>query len=238
MKRRDVLGAGAALSLFNDLSGPSLASTLAHSKRDFLFGAATAGHQVEGNNTNSDIWFLENIKPTKFAVRSGDACDSYHRYEEDIRLLKSFGLDCYRFSIEWSRIEPSPGKFSNAELAYYLRVIETCHKHGVRPVVTFNHFSCPQWFSANGGWTSPDAAELFARYCDRSARALGDGMHMAATLNEPQVKRLQHWIPAFSTPASNANLARQREAARVASGSNTYMAFHLADDEAVLSNMI
>lgn len=238
MKRREVLGAGAALSLFNGLSRPALGSTLKHSKREFLFGAATAGHQVEGNNTNSDIWFLENIKPTKFAVRSGDACDSYHRFEEDIRLLKSFGLDTYRFSIEWSRIEPSPGKFSNAELAYYLTVIETCHKHGVRPVVTFNHFSCPQWFSANGGWTSPDAAELFARYCDRSARALGDGMHMAATLNEPQVKRLQHWIPAFSTPASNANLERQREAATVASGSSAYMAFHLADDEAVLSNMI
>jgi beta-glucosidase len=82
----------------------------------FMWGAATSGHQIEGNNLNSDCWLLENVKPSIYKERSGDACDSYHRYEEDISLLKSFGFDSYRFSIEWSRIEPTPGQFSNAEL--------------------------------------------------------------------------------------------------------------------------
>lgn len=236
--RRDFLAGGAAL-LAAQVGAPRTAAAAAtRRQKDFIFGASTAGHQIEGNNTNSDIWFLENIRPTKFAVRSGDACDSYHRYEEDIRLLKSFGLDCYRFSVEWSRIEPSPGKFSNAQLAYYARVIDACHKHGVLPVVTFNHFSCPQWFSAQGGWTKPESADLFAHYCDRTARQLAGGIHMAVTLNEPQVKRIQHWLPMLSSPAAQANLQRQREAARVASGSPDYMAFHLADDDAVLPNLI
>ena len=238
MIRRNFLSAGAALLAAQTVRpGMAMAAT-ARSDRTFLFGAATAGHQVEGNNTNADIWFLENIRPTKFAVRSGDACDSYHRYEEDIRLVQAFGLNCYRFSIEWSRIEPSPGKFSNAELSYYQRVIETCHRYGVRPIVTFNHFSCPQWFSSLGGWTRPDSADLFARYCDQAARHLASGIHMATTLNEPQVTRIQHWIPAFSSPNALATRERQRQAARAASGSSDYMAFHLADDDVVLPNLI
>jgi len=235
--RREFLAGGAAALTAQTLAPEALANTRASRSR-FLWGAATSGHQVEGNNTNSDIWFLENIRPSKFGVRSGDACDSYHRYEEDIRLLKSFGLNCYRFSVEWSRIEPSPGAFSNAELAYYKRLIATCHQYGVQPIVTFNHFSCPQWFSARGGWTKPDSADLFARYCDRTARHLADGIHMATTLNEPQVKRIQHWLPMFGTPASLAIQERHRQAARAASGSPDYMAFHLADDEVVLPNLI
>ena len=236
--RREFLAGSAAALTAQTLAPDALATAHPSSRSRFLWGAATSGHQVEGNNTNSDIWFLENIRPSKFGVRSGDACDSYHRYEEDIRLLKSFGLNCYRFSVEWSRIEPSPGAFSNAELAYYKRVIATCHQYGVQPIVTFNHFSCPQWFSARGGWTRPDSADLFARYCDRTARHLADGIHMATTLNEPQVKRIQHWLPMFATPASLAIQERHRQAARAASGSPDYMAFHLADDEVVLPNLI
>ncbi|WP_395336755.1 family 1 glycosylhydrolase [Novosphingobium sp. BL-8H] len=238
LKRRDFLGAGAAVLAASALPSRSAQGRARKYSNDFLFGAATAGHQIEGNNTNSDIWFLENIKPTRFGTRSGDACDSYHRYEEDISLLKSFGLDTYRFSVEWSRIEPSPGQFSNAELDYYKRVIEACDKNGVRPVVTFNHFSCPQWFSALGGWTKPRSVDLFARYCDRVARQLASGMHMATTLNEPQLRRIQHWIAGLNSAASRATLDRQREAARTASGSPEYMAFHLADDDAVQANLI
>lgn len=253
MPRRRFLGAGAAALAGAALpatghatsgAGPKSGSASspgegkARRERAFLFGAATAGHQVEGNNTNSDIWFLENIKPTRFSARSGDACDSYHRYEEDIALLRSFGLDSYRFSVEWARIEPSPGQFSNAELDHYKRMIETCHRHDVRAVVTFNHFACPQWFSTMGGWTSAQAPDLFARYCDKVARHLADGIHMAVTLNEPQLGRIQHWIAGFQSPASRAALERQREAARKASGSSDYMAFHISDDAAVLDNLI
>ena len=157
--------------------------------------AATAAHQIEGNNVNSDLWFLENLDPTIFVERSGDACDSYHRYREDIAFLAGIGLTCYRFSMEWARIEPSRGHFSRAELDHYKRVIECCHTHGVAPAVTFFHASAPRWFAAAGGWLNPDAPELFARYCAKGAAALGDGMAFAFTINEPQVSRVFRCIP-------------------------------------------
>jgi beta-glucosidase len=161
----------------------------------FVWGAATAGHQIEGNNVNSDFWFLENLEPTMFVERSGDACDSYHRYEEDIALLAGLGLGSYRFSLEWSRIEPSPGQFSQAELDHYKRVIDCCHAHGVAPAVTFVHCTVPLWFAQAGGWLNPDAPGLFARYCSTATRAIGDGLAFAFTINEPQVGKVFRCIP-------------------------------------------
>jgi beta-glucosidase len=161
----------------------------------FFWGAATAAHQIEGNNVNSDLWFLENLEPSIFAERSGDACDSYHRYPEDIAFLAGLGLSCYRFSIEWSRIEPSRGHFSAAELDHYKRMIECCHGFGVSPAVTFFHGSAPRWFAEAGGWLNPDAPELFARFCAAGSAALGDGMAFAFTINEPQVGRVFRGIP-------------------------------------------
>ena len=86
---------------------------------DFLMGASTAAHQVEGNNIHSDCWAMENIPHTLYADRSGDAVDHYHRYGEDIRLLSDAGLNAYRFSIEWARIEPEEGKFDETEVEHY-----------------------------------------------------------------------------------------------------------------------
>ena len=145
--RRTVLAAAAASVLA--LGRPALAAAAKASggrafPKGFRWGCATAGHQIEGNNTNSDLWLLENIKPTIYAERSGDACDSYNRYEEDIALLARFGFNTYRFSIEWARIEPSRGFFSPAELDHYKRVMAACHRHGVAPAVTFLHSSAPR----------------------------------------------------------------------------------------------
>src|SRR5581483_1282771 len=95
----------------------------------FLWGAATAAHQVEGNNVNSDLWVLEHVEPTLFKQRSGDACDHYHRYAEDIKLLAGLGLNTYRFSIEWARIEPERGHFSTAALELYRRMLLCCHEN-------------------------------------------------------------------------------------------------------------
>jgi beta-glucosidase len=163
--------------------------------RDFVWGAATAAHQIEGNNVNSDLWFLENIEPTIFVERSGDACDSYHRYEEDIAFLAETGLNCYRFSVEWARIEPSPGHYSPAELDHYKRMIECCRAHGVAPAVTFFHASAPRWFAMAGGWLNPEAPDLFSRYCARTAGELADGIAFAFTINEPQVGKTFRCIP-------------------------------------------
>lgn len=157
---------------------------------DFLWGVATAPHQIEGNNLNADLWLAEQVKPTIFHEPSGDACDSYHRYEEDIALVAELGFNSYRFGIEWARIEPFPGQFSFAELDHYRRMLEACHAHGLVPVVTFNHFTAPRWFAARGGFTQADAADLFARYAGIATERLGDLIGMALTFNEANIRRI------------------------------------------------
>src|SRR5487761_473605 len=97
----------------------------------FLFGAAVSAHQVEGGNTNNDWWWWEHLEATPCREPSGDACDFYHRYREDIALLAGLGLNAFRFSLEWARIEPAEGEFSNAALGPYRRVLEACREHGV-----------------------------------------------------------------------------------------------------------
>lgn len=151
----------------------------------FLWGAATAGHQIEGNNVNSDWWAREQMMPGMDL--SGDACDSYHRYREDIALLADAGLTAYRFSLEWSRIEPVRGRFSRAELAHYRRMIEYCFERGITPVVTLQHFTTPQWFAEAGGWSSPEASDLFCRYVEQACTIL-DGVDWVATMNEPNMQ--------------------------------------------------
>lgn len=151
----------------------------------FLWGAATAGHQIEGNNVNSDWWAREQLMPGM--ELSGDAVDSYHRYREDIRLLADAGLTSYRFSLEWSRIEPVRGHFSRAELAHYRRMIDFCLESGVTPVVTLQHFTTPQWFAALGGWESPEAEALFCAYVKQACTIL-DGVEWVATMNEPNMQ--------------------------------------------------
>ena len=151
----------------------------------FLWGAATAGHQIEGSNVNSDFWLLEHTRPTVFHEPSGDATNSLLMWPADLDLVRDIGLNGYRFSLEWSRIEPEPGCFSVAMLDHYRAVIDGCRARGLQPVVTFNHWTVPRWFAARGGWTNPDSAAWFGRYCDRAARHLGEGIAFAATLNEP-----------------------------------------------------
>jgi beta-glucosidase len=166
--------------------------TVARSFPDgFLWGAATAAHQIEGNNLNNDWWKLEH-DAAKYGVQfSGDAVDSYHRYEEDMRLLADAGCNAYRFSIEWSRIEPSPGKFSGAELAHYRRMISCATRLGLTPVVTLHHFTHPLWFDQMGAWLGADAADLFARYVEQACTIL-DGVEWVCTINEPNVVALNH----------------------------------------------
>lgn len=153
----------------------------------FVWGAATAAHQVEGNNTSSDFWLLEHTEGTAFAEPSGDACDQYHRYPDDIALLSRLGFGSYRLSIEWARIEPEEGHFSQAALDHYRRVLTTCHENGVKPCVTFHHFTSPLWAAADGGWESSKTVDRFLRYCERATEHLGDLITMACTLNEPQI---------------------------------------------------
>ncbi|WP_295638446.1 family 1 glycosylhydrolase [Novosphingobium sp.] len=188
--RRDALKSVVATGAIAQVA-PSLAQPVPRRfPQGFLWGAATAGHQVEGNNTNSDTWAVEHLKPTSFAAPSGDACDSFNRWPIDHEMVRSLGLNTYRFSLEWARIEPAPGEFSVAMLDHYKAMIDGCRKVGLAPVVTFSHFTCPRWFAAMGGWTNPDAPQLFARFCDRAARHMAGNIHAVVTLNEPNLMRL------------------------------------------------
>jgi beta-glucosidase len=139
----------------------------------FLWGAATAAHQVEGNNINSESWVLEHVPGTIYQEPSGDACDHYHRYPSDIALLAELGFNAYRFSVEWARIEPEEGEFSYAELEHYRRMLATCHEHGLKPVITYHHFTSPRWLMRYGGWLDEKTPDRFTRYCERVTRHLG-----------------------------------------------------------------
>ena len=189
------------------LAAPAItrASTATRNPRRFLWGTAISGHQSEGNNVNADAWYLENHQPSAFAEPSGDACDSYHRYEDDLDIAAKLGLNCYRLGIEWSRIEPAPGAFSIAELDHYARVLEACHARGLTPIVTYNHFTVPLWFAERGGFEVDDGADLFARFCAHTTERLGPLIGMASTFNEANIVLLRKVLPRFATAAAAAN---------------------------------
>ena len=122
---------------------------------DFYWGVATAGHQNEGNNTTSDTWFLENVTPTIFRTKSGLACNTWELWETDLDLASGMGLNAFRFSVEWARIEPVVGEFDAGALEHYEAMVDGCLARGLAPIVTFNHFTSPHWFAKRGAWLDP-----------------------------------------------------------------------------------
>ena len=151
---------------------------------NFLIGAATAAHQVEGNNIHSDLWAMEHMKHTSFIEPSLDAGDHYNRYEKDIKLMADAGLNAYRFSIEWARIEPEEGHFDSEAVDHYKAVIACCKKYGIEPFVTLHHFSSPKWLISKGGWEASTTPEDFAHYVRFIIGELGSELHYICTINE------------------------------------------------------
>ena len=183
----------------------------------FVWGAATAAHQVEGGNWNADCWALEHARPSLFVEPSGDACAHAARYGDDIALLAGLGLNAYRFSIEWARIEPEEGAFSMAALDHYRRVIGACWTRGVQPIGTFHHFTSPRWVARQGGWADDRIIDCFARYCERTADALAHELAWACTINEiniPDTLVAQKRLRALDGPEA----AERRAAAQCALG--------------------
>ncbi|QFU91682.1 glycoside hydrolase family 1 protein [Amycolatopsis sp. YIM 10] len=158
----------------------------------FLWGAATAGHQVEGNNIASDLWALEHAPGSRFAEPSGDACDHYRLYREDLALLKELGFTSYRFSIEWSRVEPEPGFVSRAAIEHYRDVLTACHEFGLTPMVTLHHFASPKWLPDLGGWEGGETPDRFAAHCRVVLGELGSLIPYVVTINEANIARLTH----------------------------------------------
>lgn len=181
---------------------------------DFLWGSATAAHQVEGGNTNNDWWDFEHDPATAARESSGDGIDHYHRYAEDFALLASLGHNTHRLSLEWSRIEPAPGEFSRAAFGHYRRVLTALRDEGLTAFVTLHHFTLPRWFAARGGWLAPDAITTFSHYSARVAAELGDLMPYVCTINEPQMIALHGYLEGYHPPGiTNPVLFRRAGAA-------------------------
>jgi beta-glucosidase len=149
--------------------------------KDFLWGAATAATQVEGHVRNE--W-------TDVVARDGSncriACDSYHRYPEDVEWLTKLGVKGYRVGIEWSRLQPEPhGPLDPTELARYRDMLDRLRAAGIEPMVVLHHFSNPPWVSAQGGWLSRKTVEAFTDYAGKLVSALRDRVRIWNTFNEP-----------------------------------------------------
>lgn len=158
----------------------------------FLWGSATASHQVEGWNHLNDWWPHEQAGRLPF--HSGAACEQLVRYGDDFRLLGELGHNAHRLSIEWSRIEPRPGEFDLQALEHYRRVIEAVRANGMEPLVTLHHFTSPRWLARGGGWIRSTVPELFARYARRVAEAYRDIVRFWITINEPTVYTFQGYV--------------------------------------------
>ena len=185
-----------------------MASTEILFPEGFLWGTSTAAHQIEGGNVNNDWWTWEHTPGSGCAESSGDACDSLHRWRDDVELVAAMGLGAYRFSLEWSRIEPAEGEFSIAALDYYRRICAACLERGVTPVVTFHHFTTPTWLSARGAWEADDAPEAFARFCTRATSHLGDLIGWACTINELNLIGLTGYTTGTSPPGIKDDFVR------------------------------
>jgi beta-glucosidase len=244
--RRTFLSTGVAaagLAMTSGQTGPAASDAALRTApgafpSGFLWGAATAAHQVEGNNTNSDLWVLEHMRPSMFAEPSGDACDFYHRYREDIALAASLGLNAFRFSIEWARIEPEQGFYSIAELDHYRRVLAACHEKRLATAVTFWHFTTPRWVAALGGWENPATADHFVRYAERAAKHLGDLIGTAVTFNEPNIPLLLKWVFASMPQNPFAQADAMLKAAATSIGAQRFSAFITSNGEAVREVMV
>lgn len=153
----------------------------------FLFGCATAAHQVEGGTCNDWSRWAEQPGRIKDGSDASVAIDHYTRYREDLAELASCAQNAHRFSVEWSRIEPREGVFDNDALAHYADVVRACRAGGMEPLVTLHHFTFPLWLADAGGPCAPHAPERFARFAARCAEAFGAEVRWWITVNEPVV---------------------------------------------------
>lgn len=166
--------------------------------QDFVWGAATAAYQIEGawdeDGKGPSIWDVFCRVPG--AIQNGDtgdvACDHYHRWQEDVALMRELGLRAYRFSISWPRVLPEgKGKVNLPGLDFYNRLVDALLAAGIQPFVTLYHWDLPQALQEEGGWPARDTACRFADYADVVSRRLGDRVHHWITLNEP-------WVAAYA----------------------------------------
>lgn len=193
--------------------------------RDFLWGAATAAHQVEGHQHNDwSVWEAsvaqklasgaerrlkdtvpdwpliapEATDPGNYV--SGDAADHFNRYREDFDTLRELGCNAYRFSVEWSRIEPEPGVYDQAALEHYADMVRELRKRGITPLVTLHHFTNPVWLESRGGWHGSEVAGRFGKFAGVVAQKLGSEVTYWNSINEPGSYLLMRYLGGGAWP--------------------------------------
>lgn len=208
-----------------------------HFPKSFLWGVSTSAHQTEGGNHNQwSVWELENAKA--LAAQSGyqygdlpswkqnkklaknpasyvsaKAADHYHLYEQDFLLAKKMGLNSWRFSIEWSRVQPEQGAWNVEEIQHYKRYLAALTKAGLEPVVTLFHVTLPVWFAAAGGFEKRGNVQYFLDFVDRIMDEIGASVRYVITLNEPDIYVLQsyaegRWPPQAMSRARSLKVTR------------------------------
>lgn len=166
----------------------------------FWWGAATSSHQIEGNNHHNDWWAWEQLGKIEGKIISGKATDHWNRFKEDLELAKVLGLNSYRFSIEWSRIEPEEGRWNLEALDWYGSLLGECERLQIMPMVTLHHFTSPFWFSQKGDFTSDLAYHKFGLYVKKIASTLGNRISHWCTFNEPVIMCVGKYLAGFQPP--------------------------------------
>jgi beta-glucosidase len=188
--------------------------------QDFLWGAATSAHQIEGNNKNSDWWQWEHSEARAKELKkqnknpeeyySGIACDSYHRYEEDFDIAQKLNQNAHRLSIEWARIEPRQGEFDAAEIEHYRKVLQALKKRGLKAFVTLHHFTNPAWFAEMGGWEKKENLRYFLNYVQKAVTEFKDLIDFLIVINEPNYTAMKAYLMATYPPQKRSFFLHQR----------------------------
>ena len=176
----------------------------------FLWGTATSSHQVEGDNCYNQWWKFEQLPGAIWrGDRSGLACDWWRNAEQDFDRMQALHLNAHRLSLEWSRIEPEPGRIDHRALDRYRAMLGGLRDRGIKPMVALHHFTNPRWFERAGGWEWAEAAPRFQAYVRAAVKALGDLCDFWLTMNEPIVYVMQGWVQGVWPPQKR-NLAAAR----------------------------
>lgn len=212
-----------------------MADATHHFPRGFLWGTATAAHQVEGNNTNNDWWAWEHDDGKILGGhKSGLACDWWGgRWREDFDRAAQGGQNAHRLSVEWSRIEPSPAIWDEDALDHYRQIVKGLRERGLEPMVTLHHFTNPLWLTERAAWETGEAVTLFARFVKKVVRALGDYVDLWCTINEPNVFAYSSFASTTFPPGRNSNaLAFRVMGHLVRAHAAAYHAIHAAQPQA------
>jgi beta-glucosidase len=218
-----------------------MAQATFHFPRGFLWGTATASHQVEGNNTNNNWWAWEQ-QPGRILRehKSGLACDWWGgRWREDFDRAAEGGQNAHRLSIEWSRVQPAPDRWDESALDRYREMLQGLHERGMTPLVTLHHFSEPLWISELGGWENEQIVGYFDAYVRKTVEALKEYTNLWFTINEPNVLATFGFLVGYFPPGKKQLGAMVRAMANmVRAHAAAYRAIHHLQPAARVGNTI